>query len=384
MITSQSTNEEILDAVLSEKDKALYWLNKKYNYSQKTDLMCDLIIAEHRRTGLPQHSEPVEYTSRSGNRWCVFLRTLQLGDQYSVQTTAFIYRYTIGSIEIFVPTLDNSSLNGNSTCVMIYTSHFFLRMSQRLGIEKIDRDVVIRLLASLNGFVFNPRGDGKKRKNEVELSIMGTVWRGVYRDDEMHIIEVKTLLRKSELTKNEQQKLKVVDFAQKNAVVHTKRTDLLRIAEEDTMLIAELYDNSFILNVRDNLSIIFYESAGVTKLVADKICFAYSFDDYIQFLINDMKTEKVIWHEMVDVAYDIKNSKKYSKFIVPFILFALRGVGCNMPYDTMCQFILPSIVEFDKSRFKIMDELKDFFVVNDKSMFQSKLDLGPLASFKTN
>lgn len=55
-----------------------------------------------------------------------------------------------------------------------------------------------------------------------------------------------------------------------------------------------------------------------------------------------------------------------------------------MPYETMSQFILPSIIEFDKNRFKIMDELKDFFVVNDKSMFQCKLDLGQLVSFKTN
>lgn len=377
MITAISSNEELLNAVLEEQPKAYYWFDKRYKDNRETSRLRRKITDEHKKTGEVQVGGYVEYLSRSGNRWVVYLRTARTGGFYCTQKASFVYRETFGSIEVIVPMDLKAVAGGRPQGVMVFTSHFFLRMQQRLGVEKIDIEAVIRLVASIKHTIINAKGDSKRRKHEMEISIMGTVWRGIYRNGAKNIIEVKTMLTKLELSRREKQALQRVDKAQEHAVIHVKEIDMQRIEEKDHSLLAEMYDNSFVLDVDDTLSELFFDFTFLTKLTFDRLCIPFDFDEYMQFLLDDMDGEAVLWGHMVESAYDHDSDKRIDDASV-FVLCTIQCFGHKFPTGPATEMFVRAYREYWSDMERVFEEHKDFFVLKNKSMFQPKVKMDKL------
>lgn len=377
MITSQSTNEEILSAVYAELPKAEYWFEKRFKDNRETSRIRRKILDEHRRTGQVQIGGHVEYHSPSGNQWSAFLRSAKVGGEFIAQKCSFIYRETIGSFEIILPVDGYSAYNQIWKGVLIFTNHFFLRMRQRVGVEKIDLEAAIRLLSCVDHTIFHQKGDSNKRKNEIEISIMGTVWRGVYRDKDEHVMELKTMIPKTELSKRDRKGLLKIDRAQQNAVFHQKDIDVDRIKNQDRSLLSEMYDNAFVLGVNDRLSEIFYDFTHITKLTFDRLCVPFDFDEYINLLLKDMEGEALMWENLITSAYDHDADKLIDDASI-FTLITLMCFGHKFPTGPATEMFCRSYKEYWGDSKRVIDENKKFFVLKDKRLFQQQMKMGQL------
>lgn len=379
MITSLSTNEEIMEAMKSEKTKVVYWLRKRYPDNRETFRLCERMKSDHRRTGQTQCSEPIEYTAPSENRWLAFLKTTNTGGHYDVNTVAFIYRETVASVEAIVPMGEDAGrwFNGVDR-VMVYTPHFFQRMAERIGISQVDRATVMRLLSAIEDVVLNPKGDSKKRHDEVEVSVMGTVWRGIFRNGDKRIVEMKTILPKTSLTQKERGKLKKLDKAQQNAVLHYKDSDLERIANGDPSLLGEMYDNAFVLGVDDSLSSVFQDMAVLVKLTADRLNVTYTFDEFMLYLLQNMKGERDYWDLMIETAYDTTDIRKVLDNTMAMVVCTLKNFGCKFPEMDIARFFEPSGLEYYGDQGATLKRLKPFFRISNKSLFQPQIRMDKL------
>lgn len=145
-------------------------------------------------------SDPVEHITKSGNRWMVYLKSEKHGENTIVhQLQAFCYYETYGSIGAFVPVFDGKTID---RCV-IFSSHFFLRMKQRLGLGMMSKAVLKRFIEYISLLHSEDKGKGTHGENEAEVYLYGAVGRGIFRDEDCNILEVKTFLTESELSKSQ-------------------------------------------------------------------------------------------------------------------------------------------------------------------------------------
>lgn len=373
MITSMSPKDEILKVCIEENEKAQYWFRKQTN-NRKWNEIADTLILQHKKTGMPHSSEMIEYTARSGNKWCSFIRSRKIGNCYGTFLQSFMYRETLGSIEVFNVT-SKGCVGGGSDGVMIFTSHFFLRMAQKLGVAANTKEIAKRFLSLSDGMVFHEKGDSKKRKAELEISFMGIIWRGVYKNGDKRVVEIKTMLKRAELTYKEKKSLKDVEAAQNNVVYHNKGTDLERIENKDVSWIYELYNNSFILHTNDFVSSVFEDCVALTKMTADRLCVDYTFDDYMSFYVADIKGEGVVLNDIVMLAYDSVSEAIRSNHMKAIAVVTLQCLYCNIPHERMIECFFTSYDEYMDNPSEHLEKLKDFFVLKDKSILENKEDL---------
>lgn len=368
MITSLSPKDEILKVCIEENQKAQYWFKKQTN-NRKWDDIADFLISQHKKTGIPQYSEMIEYTARSGNKWCSFIRSRKFGNNYGTFLQSFMYRETLGSIEVFNVT-SKGCVGDYSDGVMIFTSHFFLRMAQKLGVSADSKEVAQRFLSLSDGMIFHEKGDGKKRKAELEISFMGTIWRGVYKNGDKRVVEIKTMIKRAELTNKEKNSLKEVEAAQINAVYHNKSADLQRIKAKDVSLIMEMYSNTFIHHTSDFVSSVFEDCLVLTKMTADRLCLDYTFDDYLLFYKTDIEGYGVVMEDVVKLAYDSVSEIERLSHLRAIVTITLECLYCKIPRERIFECFYVSYEEYKENPNKQLEKLKDFFLLKDKKMFE--------------
>lgn len=245
MINLSTPNEELLKELNSDYAKLGYWMKKKVGGEWKLAELQAKLMRDYYRTGKVQTSEPIEYISANGNRWYGYYKTVKIGGLICPNSIGFCYYETYGSIGAFVPT-SNKSIQGCDGCV-IFPSHFFLRLSQRLGVGVRSREVVKRFLEMLDNMVIQYKGDSELRKDEVEVSFGGSVWRGQWREGNSSVIELNTFLKHTELTKSQNAKAVDLQNKQNTYISRSKETDLHRLMTGD----AESWVNELLDEVND-------------------------------------------------------------------------------------------------------------------------------------
>lgn len=151
-------------------------------------------------------SEYEEFVTKNGNKWIIFQKARRCDDEILPEIQTFCYYDTLGSAGAFVP----SFVKGKVDSCVIFTSHFFLRLKQRLGLENVNKDVIQRFIEYIGSFHSESLGEGKHGKNEVIIYLNGAVGFGVFRDEDCNILEVKSFLKESELTRYQHRQVKNV------------------------------------------------------------------------------------------------------------------------------------------------------------------------------
>lgn len=140
MITINTRPRELVQEFREDQLKSMYWWHKKMGVSSKmreTAVIYDDVSMSHK--GFRKRTDPVFYESANGNKWMMwgtfFSRGMELDPLYI--SYGCIYQLTDPYMHIMLPT----SLTNNGELVKgvtIYTSHLFMRMHERAGIDITD------------------------------------------------------------------------------------------------------------------------------------------------------------------------------------------------------------------------------------------------------
>lgn len=197
MINLSTPTDALLRELRDDHKKALYWLNKKHTKKQQMKETIK-VASEMKKSGVSvAMGESVEYISPNGNKWLVFSLYEHRDLSNRVIDVGFCYYETYGSIGAFVPMGD---ISGTTETCVVFTSHFFLRMCDRLGISYRSREVIKEFSRQLTGILVNYRGDGIHGRDEIDVYLEAGIGRGRFRNGDERVIEVKTFLRHEELT----------------------------------------------------------------------------------------------------------------------------------------------------------------------------------------
>lgn len=229
MINLSTPSQELLNELWSDYKKADYWLTKKLGGIMKQkeigDSLCYECIYQKKDLAV---SEPTEYISPNGNRWLMYVVARRYDDHFYTTPMGFCYYETYGSIGAFVPTQcgEASKLNG---CI-IFTSHFFLRLCDRLGIKARSRAMVKRFIEYIAGMVVSYRGEGTHAKHEVDVRLPASIGRGRLRDDSPRVVEINTFLKDTELTSKQKEETKLL--RESASKVDLRTSEYLKLREK--------------------------------------------------------------------------------------------------------------------------------------------------------
>ena len=214
MINLSSSSDQIIQEVWEEYDKACYWHEKVHG--KKT--VHRQILDSYRRCVEKTHSMlsgfSSEYTSPSGNRWLIFdviFPKDKVSNAFDIKLAAFIFWETAASAGCFLP-IDECTAEGHKKVVHIYSSHFFQRYCERLGVSYKSKTMLINFASDVLRITYDMITDqhGKHEVHRIPHCGMGMA---VRRKDNPNVVEIKTFLADDNLAPNKMRKLK--DLAEK-------------------------------------------------------------------------------------------------------------------------------------------------------------------------
>lgn len=206
--------EEIIATMREEIPAALYHFRKPYGgrnkYMKFEDGFLDKALNEERS----QMTEMGEYISRVGNRWMTYTMVDYYHNAKYANAThvSFIYYETYGSCGAFFPLYNPGSVKhmkkkeGQADGVMIFTSHFFQRMSERTGKAYRSRELIQEFISTKSTQASETDADG-----EVIVKFKGGYGFGVEKSQSPRVVEVRTYLTDKQLTPKQRKKVERVD-----------------------------------------------------------------------------------------------------------------------------------------------------------------------------
>lgn len=287
MINLSTPSQELLKELLADYDKADYWLTKKLGGMKKQKELSDKLalecIVKNKSFTV---SDYVEYISPNGNRWIIYLTCRRYGDKTYTTPLGFCYYETYGSVGAFVPMSDGSSENANS-CI-IFTSHFFLRMCDRLGIKVRSREMVKRFLEYLVGMVVSYRGEGKHGKHEVDVRLPGSIGRGRIREDSPYVTEINTFLRDNELTRKQREETKHLREAASKVNMQPLKLRMERtLMGEGEQVFKETVENLEAMGVNKRVPNMVMHILNAAYAIAPRLGIRFDSQMMQKFLVND-------------------------------------------------------------------------------------------------
>ena len=207
--------EEIIATMREEIDGEDYQFQKQYGgrkkYMKYEDQMVDdaLINRQSLYTDLNEH------ISKVGNRWITYTHVQYYPEALYAQAYhfSFIYYETYGSCGAFFPMYDpdkskNRKKNGSGipTGVVIFTSHFFLRMSERTGKAYRSKELIQEFISTKNDGAFQADEDG-----DVIVKFKGGYGFGKEKSKNPNVIEIRTFLTDAQLTPAQRRKVEKLD-----------------------------------------------------------------------------------------------------------------------------------------------------------------------------
>lgn len=202
MINLSTPNRQLFNELMADKDKSFYWLVKKNGGQKSYDKMRDNLLLEAKRVKHNVVSDVVEYRSRNGNRWMTYECARYYPDADTSYTApyAFCFYETLGSVGAFMPVKIGMDQESGADAIVIFNSHFFARMCERLGIGFRSPEMVRAFHEFIPNFListYKDEDDGNTVKLIVRLP--GSIGWGNQRKGEPVVFEVCTFLMDTQL-----------------------------------------------------------------------------------------------------------------------------------------------------------------------------------------
>ena len=200
MINLSTPSQQLIDELIDEEKKALFWLQKQYHGEKGYDKMREELLHKCAATHKQQVSDVVEYISPKGNRWMIFESAQYYPDAGMSHTTpiAFCYYETYASVGAFMVGHNMYDIEGSMRFAIIFTDHFFLRFCQRLQVPMRSRWMIQKFVEAIPGFAFSFGEKNEYGNIKVDCRLPGSVGRGVVRKDGK-VIEIRTFLTDKQL-----------------------------------------------------------------------------------------------------------------------------------------------------------------------------------------
>ena len=194
MINFSTPSDVMLREIMADKKKSFYWLTKKMGSEKKYEAMRDGLLIKARKEKRNKISEVFEYRSANGNRWMTYecARYFPQSDSSYTEPYAFCFYETLGSVGAFVPVKVGLTQESGTDAVVIFTSHFFYQMCERLKITYRSLDMV----RAFHEFIPSMLLKVYKEEDRVKLiaRLPGSTGWGFKRDGDADVFEVRTFL----------------------------------------------------------------------------------------------------------------------------------------------------------------------------------------------
>lgn len=251
MLNSQSTIDEIREALETEKKKSNYWFIKQHHgekqYAKWRNRFCSDLYRSSIgpiygmldgsyliSSGKPYIiSDPVFYEAPSGNHWMSYERATR-----DAHNGAYSFTYSVAYFEtakyigMFTPMEDEDGMNG----CMYYTPHFFMRFVTRLGLRNQDMKDVMRKFISMRHTEIILRLGKKRGHNEEQIAIKypGSFGLGSYTEkDGYFMVTVRTFLPEKDMTPQRLHHLKRLGMVTDEEI---RKLDIANMESKDSTL----------------------------------------------------------------------------------------------------------------------------------------------------
>lgn len=209
-----STNpEDIISTMRKELPSAEYFFHKSYGGSRKYAVFENKLLDKAGEEEQAQITDTNDYISKEGNRWKTYTHVEYYPKACYAQAYhfSFIYYETYGSCGAFFPSFPSKS-NGKTikrtkpNGVTIYTSHFFLRMSERTGIPYRSAALIQEFISTRKPSSCQADEDGC-----VIVKFKGGYGFGVEKSKSPRVLEIRTFLTEKQLTPKQKKKCEIID-----------------------------------------------------------------------------------------------------------------------------------------------------------------------------
>ena len=264
--------EDIISTMRKELPFAKYFFHKSYGGSRKYAVFEDKLLDKAGKEKQTQITKTNDYISKEGNRWKTYTHVEYYPKACYAQAYhfSFIYYETYGSCGAFFPSFpsgpDGKTIKRTKPDgVIIYTSHFFLRMSERTGIPYRSAALIQEFISTRKPSSYQADEDGN-----VIVKFKNGYGFGVEKSQSPKVLEIRTFLTKEQLTPKQKKKCEMIDAYDEivGNGIHMKDVAIntaLLMSKEETMIESAKkleaakklgIENSIMLASMVNLSII--------------------------------------------------------------------------------------------------------------------------------
>ena len=204
--------EEIIKTMIKEIPLERYLFYKNYGGKRKYFKHENRLVDKALKEKEPKCTELSEHISKCGNRWITYTNVAYFPKAlYALAfNISFIYYETYGSCGAFFPTYSNVKIKGrnriNPNGVIIYTSHFFLRMSERTGKAYKSKELIKEFISSMIGTASQTDKD-----NDVIVKFKGGYGFGKEKSKSPRVVEIRTYLTDGQLSPKQKRKCEKVN-----------------------------------------------------------------------------------------------------------------------------------------------------------------------------
>ena len=199
MINLSTPPDVMLRELMADKAKSAYWLKKKLGGEKSYEKMRDKLLLDAKRDRCNKISEVFEYRSANGNRWMTYVcaRYYKEANTSYTQPYAFCFYETLGSVGAFVPVKAGMSEDTGEDAIIIFSSHFFYKMCERLGIGFRSPQMVRAFHEFIPSLLIELYKEDERIKLMVRLP--GSIGWGFKVEGEANVFEVRTFLKDTQL-----------------------------------------------------------------------------------------------------------------------------------------------------------------------------------------
>lgn len=242
MLNALSKPKQVKKELEQDWEGAEYWFHKKMGGEKKLSKLAMTMFNTAKRTKIDQCSEPVEWKSKNGNKWCIFLviKFYEKANYPFPHLMGFCYYKTAASIGAFMP-ICSAAPNGKmaESFTLHYTDHFFLRLADRAKIKADSPENIKGFIQFVySSFVMvNPEKDGGKSKHGNDADIIVKLpdsygFGGIIEEGDEIMFKVNSFLLKSNLYPWQKKLVKKLDaFANGNSYMPEELSDYLAIKQ---------------------------------------------------------------------------------------------------------------------------------------------------------
>lgn len=291
-INLSTTPKDIVKTMMLEIPIVEYFFRKEYGgknkYQKHEDHLLDKALAEQQS----QVTDISEWISHKGNRWMsyTYVEYFPKAKYAYAWPTSFIYYETYGSCGAFFPLfrLPEKGKKEKKTDriygAIIFTSHFFLQMSERTGKAYRSSELIQEFITTRNAHAMQMDDDGEMVTRFVGGYGFGKWWE----EDGIRVCQVRTYLNENGRDSLNRRQKKLVEKLNAAAVLFEDGMYNPDVAL-DTALAASLVGNQDVLvTLRDKIS-----SETLQQICSNPI----TKTEYQQAMIKRMKAIKTLGME---------------------------------------------------------------------------------------